>query len=66
MKTLESFYGTSYDRKNFLVEYKDDILDLPNRTPNGAFYPKVENIDEYNKNNSLMMNMDEFLKKVIN
>tara|TARA_B100000287_G_C20559330_1_gene751799 strand:+ start:87 stop:1004 length:918 start_codon:yes stop_codon:yes gene_type:complete len=49
LKTLESFYGTSYNRENFLVEYYDDILELPNRTPNGAFYPKVENIDEYNE-----------------
>ena len=48
LKTLESYYGGKFERDNFLVEYKDDILNLPNRTPNGAFYPKVENIEQYN------------------
>ena len=48
LKTLESYYGGKFERENFLVEYKDDILNLPNRTPNGAFYPKVENIEQYN------------------
>ena len=48
LKTLESYYERKFKRKNFLVESRDDILNLPNRTPNGAFYPKVENIEEYN------------------
>ena len=48
LKTLESYYERKFERKNFLVESRDDILNLPNRTPNGAFYPKVENIEEYN------------------
>ena len=49
LKTLESYYERNFERENFLVEYKDDILNLPNRTPNGAFYPKVENINQYNE-----------------
>jgi|TARA_R100000234_G_scaffold118792_1_gene100026 hypothetical protein len=48
LTTLESYYGKKFERKNFLVKNRDDILNLPNRTPNGAFYPKVENIEEYN------------------
>ena len=48
LKTLESYYGRKFERENFLITYKDDILNLPNRTPNGAFYPKVENIEQYN------------------
>ena len=48
VKTLESYYERMFERENFLVKYKDDILNLPNRTPNGAFYPKVENIKQYN------------------
>lgn len=48
IRTLESYYNREFERENFLVVYKDDILNLPNRTPNGAFYPKVENIEQYN------------------
>ena len=48
LKTLESYYEMKFERENFLVEYKDKVLGLPNRTPNGAFYPKAENIEQYN------------------
>ena len=48
LKTLESYYEMKFERGNFLVEYKDKVLGLPNRTPNGAFYPKAENIEQYN------------------
>jgi hypothetical protein len=34
---------------DFLVKYEKQILNLPNRTPNGAFHPKKENIVEYNE-----------------
>ena len=34
---------------DFLIKYEKKILSLPNRTPNGAFYPKKDNIVEYNK-----------------
>ena len=34
---------------DFLIKYEKKILSLPNRTPNGAFYPKKDNILEYNK-----------------
>jgi hypothetical protein len=34
---------------NFLATYEKKILNLPNRTPNGAFHPKKNNIVEYNK-----------------
>jgi len=49
IKTLESYYMMEFEREEFLIKYRDKILHLPNRTPNGAFYPKVENIKEYNK-----------------
>jgi len=49
LKTLESYYMMEFEREDFLVKHKDKILHLPNRTPNGAFYPKVENVDAYNK-----------------
>ena len=49
IKALKSYYDSEFEQDNFLVKYRDDILNLPNRTPNGAFYPKVENIKEYNK-----------------
>ena len=61
-KTLELFYSDKnfVDSDNFLVEYEDDILSLPNRTPNGAFYPKKDNINEYNivqkEVNNILMN----------
>jgi len=48
LKTLEAYYDRFFESENFLIKYKDDILNLPNRTPNGAFYPKKENIEEYN------------------
>ena len=49
--TLDSYYKDKvFDYNNdFLVKYKEEILNLPNRTPNGAFYPKLENIKQYNK-----------------
>ena len=49
IKTLESYHGGKYDKNTFLVENRDQIIELPNRTPNGAFYPKKENIDQYNE-----------------
>ena len=53
--TLESFYkDKKFNRDNFLLEYKDDILNLPNRTPNGAFYPKIENVKQYNEVQSVV------------
>ena len=54
--TLNSFYDKKFDlgNFNFLVDYRDDILGLPNRTPNGAFYPKKENIKEYNTLQSIV------------
>ena len=54
IKALKSYYDSEFEQDNFLVKYRDDILNLPNRTPNGAFYPKVENIKEYNKVQSLI------------
>jgi len=35
--------------EKFLINYEREILNLPNRTPNGAFHPKKENIVEYNE-----------------
>ena len=50
IKTCNEFYKKTFKKSdNFLKEYKNNILNLPNRTPNGAFYPKVENVDVYNK-----------------
>lgn len=49
IKTLESYYVMEFGREDFLVKYKDRILQLPNKTPNGILYPKVENVDVYNK-----------------
>tara|TARA_B100001564_G_C20663495_1_gene682637 strand:- start:52 stop:981 length:930 start_codon:yes stop_codon:yes gene_type:complete len=50
IKTLNSFYDKKFNYVNdFLVRYRDDILGLPNRTPNGAFYPKFENVKIYNE-----------------
>tara|TARA_R100000234_G_scaffold78625_1_gene49071 strand:- start:905 stop:1861 length:957 start_codon:yes stop_codon:yes gene_type:complete len=39
---------------NYLKDYKAQILNLPNRTPNGAVFPKKENIDEYNELHKLV------------
>ena len=47
--------------ENFLLNYEKKILNLPNRTPNGAFHPKKENIVEYNR---LQKNIVTTLKKV--
>ena len=54
--TLESFYKNKEFTMSddFLLNYEDDILNLPNRTPSGAFYPKVENIKEYNEVQSVV------------
>tara|TARA_X000001382_G_scaffold86541_1_gene61536 strand:+ start:3436 stop:4392 length:957 start_codon:yes stop_codon:yes gene_type:complete len=54
--TLKSFYKDKEFIKdnNFLLNYEKDILNLPNRTPSGAFYPKVENIKEYNQVQSVV------------
>jgi len=49
LKTLESYYMVEFEREHFLVDHRDRILELPNKTPNGILYPKVENVDEYNK-----------------
>tara|TARA_A100001011_G_scaffold64341_1_gene64965 strand:- start:11612 stop:12538 length:927 start_codon:yes stop_codon:yes gene_type:complete len=49
IKTLESYYEKNFETNDLLIRYRDEILGLPNRTPNGAFYPKVENIKEYNE-----------------
>jgi hypothetical protein len=49
LKTLKSYYVMDFKKNNFLVKYRDKILHLPNRAPSGAFYPKVENVKEYNK-----------------
>ena len=50
INTLNYFYKDKefiYD-DDYLIRYKNDILNLPNITPNGAFYPKTDNINEYN------------------
>ena len=49
--TLQSFYKDKDFVKDdyLLTNYKNEILNLPNITPNGAFYPKLENVKEYNK-----------------
>ena len=46
---------------DFLVKYEKQILNLPNRTPNGAFHPKKENIVQYNE---LQRNIVSALKNV--
>ena len=47
--------------EDFLLRYEKKILNLPNRTPNGAFHPKKENIVEYNK---LQKNIVNTLREV--
>lgn len=47
--------------EQFLVKYEKEILKLPNRTPNGAFHPKKENIAEYN---NLQKHIVKALKEV--
>ena len=55
---IEKFIGKTYNviNKNKLPveeiykqKYLNKIVNLPNVSPNGAFYPKIENINEYNK-----------------
>tara|TARA_R100000008_G_scaffold21543_1_gene11347 strand:+ start:26451 stop:27398 length:948 start_codon:yes stop_codon:yes gene_type:complete len=57
-KTLLSFYGKKifladwrFDECDFdfLNVYEQEIFALPNISPNGVFYPKRENLKEYNK-----------------
>ena len=50
VKALQSYY---VDDKfiiddDYLSKYEQQILNLPNRTPNGAFHPKKETVVEYN------------------
>jgi hypothetical protein len=52
IKTLKEWYTTKkydFDNENYLIDYREDIISLPNITPNGSFYPKIENIAEYNE-----------------
>ena len=57
-KSVQKFIGKTYNKINkkklpindvYKQKYLNKIVNLPNVTPNGAFYPKVENIEEYNK-----------------
>jgi hypothetical protein len=48
-KTLSCFYEEEFVLcDDFLDRYKEEILNLPNRTENGVFHPKRDNIVEYN------------------
>lgn len=49
-KSLRSFYVKDkfVIDENYLTNYEQQILNLPNRTPNGAFHPKRETVVEYN------------------
>jgi hypothetical protein len=62
-KTLQETYKNDQFviDKHFLLNYEKKILSLPNRTPNGAFHPKKENITEYNK---LQKNIVNTLKEL--
>jgi len=46
-----------FNNENYLIDYREDIISLPNITPNGSFYPKIENIAEYNEIQSAINNI---------
>ena len=46
------------NNSNYLIDYKRLILGLPSRTPNGAVFPKKENIREYNE-------LHKFINKIL-
>ena len=49
VKSLKCFYKEDFViDEEFLSRFEERILNLPNRTPNGAFHPKKENVVEYN------------------
>ena len=49
LKSLRIVHKKNFkDQKNFLKSYFNEIILLPNITPNGAFQPKKEIIKEYN------------------
>lgn len=55
MTTLKSFFKEKiFHYDDYLINHKEEILSLPNRTPNGALYPKIESVKEYNEVQSVL------------
>ena len=50
LKCFELVYGKKYEwEDNFLEKYSKQIMELPNKTPNGILKPKSENEFEFNE-----------------